>query len=193
MKGEMKKQEPDKEKVEELVLRAQRGDTDAFGELYDLYVDGIYRYIYFRVDREEALDMTENVFLKVWENLKSYRKVNNKFFSSWLYRIAHNIVVDYYRMRKEVVDISKLHLPDEKRMNDPVVLAEQSLSQDVLKEAIGKLNKQYRQLILLKFINGLDNREIAGIMRRSEGNLRILKFRALKSLRRILEEMNINY
>lgn len=189
----MKKQEPDKEKVEELVLRAQRGDTDAFGELYDLYVDNIYRYIYFRVDREEALDMTENVFLKVWENLKLYRKVSNKYFSSWLYRIAHNIVIDYYRMRRKTVDITEINLPDEKRMNDPVVLTEQSMSQDVLKAAIGKLNKKYRQVILLKYINGLDNREIAGIMRRSEGNLRILKFRALKALRRILEDMNVNY
>lgn len=193
MKENIKKQDIDKQKVEDLVLRAQQGDSDAFGDIYDLYVDSIYRYIYFRVDRAEALDLTENVFLKVWENLKSYKKVSNKYFSSWLYRIAHNIVVDYYRMRKETVDITEMNIACDKRMNDPVVLTEQSLSQDVIRTAVGKLNKKYRQLILLKYINGMDNREIAGIMRRSEGNLRILKFRALKSLRRILEEMNIKY
>lgn len=189
----MKKKEINKDRIEELVKLAQGGDTDAFGELYDFYVDNIYKYIFFKVDKEEALDLTENVFLKAWENLKSYRKVKNKYFSSWLYRIAHNIVVDYYRVRKETVDIADMPLPDEKRMNDPVVLAEQSLSQDMLKKAISKLNKKYQQVILLKYISGLDNREIARIMKRSEGNLRILKFRALKSLRQILENMNIKY
>lgn len=172
---------------------AQLGDTDAFGELYDLYVDNIYRYIYFRVEREEALDLTENVFLKAWENLKSYKKVSNKYFSSWLYRIAHNIVIDHYRGRRETVDITDLNLPDEKRMNDPVVLTEQSLSHDALRKAVGKLNKKYRQLILLKYVSGLSNPEIAKVMGRSEGNLRILKFRALRALRQILENMNVKY
>ncbi len=189
----MKKKEINKKRIEDLVKLAQGGDTDAFGELYDFYVDNIYKYIFFKVDKEEVLDLTENVFLKAWENLKSYRKVKNKYFSSWLYRIAHNIVVDYYRVRRETVNIADMPLSDEKRMNDPVVLAEQSLSKDVLKKAISKLNKKYQQVILLKYISGLDNREISRIMRRSEGNLRILKFRALKSLRQILENMNIKY
>lgn len=193
MRRESKNKEPEKEKTEALVKNAQLGDTDAFGELYDLYVDNIYRYIYFRVEREEALDLTENVFLKAWENLKSYKKVSNKYFSSWLYRIAHNIVIDHYRGRRETVDITDLNLPDEKRMNDPVVLTEQSLSHDALRKAVGKLNKKYRQLILLKYVSGLSNPEIAKVMGRSEGNLRILKFRALRALRQILENMNVKY
>ena len=181
----MRKQELSKAQIEELIKKAQNGDTEAFGEIYDYYVDNIYKYIFFKVDKAEALDLTENVFLKAWENLKRYRKMKNKYFSSWLYRIAHNMVVDFYRMRKECVSIN-YSIPDEQRMNNPVVLTQQSLSQESLK-------KKYQQVILLKYINELDNREIARIMRRSEGNVRILKFRALKSLRQIMESMNIGY
>lgn len=182
-----------KDEVEKLVFKAQNGDVDAFGDIYDLYVDRIYKYIYFRVDKEDALDLTENVFLKVWENLNSYKKVKNKYFSSWLYRIAHNIVVDFYRFNKETVDISDLSLADQKKSNDPIVLTQHSLNQDVLKKALSKLNKRYRQIILLKFINDLDNKEISVIMKRSEGGLRILQFRALRALRRVLEDMNVKY
>jgi RNA polymerase sigma-70 factor (ECF subfamily) len=188
----MTKKELDKEQIEKLVKKAQAGDTDSFGELYDYYVDGIYKYIFFKVDRAEALDLTENVFLKTWENIKKYKKIRNKYFSSWLYRIAHNLVVDYYRMRRESVSL-KIDVADDKRMNDPIVLAEQALSQEVLRKAISQLKHKYQQIIIYKYINGLNNREIGKIMGRSEGNLRILKFRALKSLRQILEEMNINY
>ena len=177
------------EQIDELVGKAQNGDTDSFAKIYDHFIDPIYRYIYFRVDREEALDLTENVFLKVWENLKSY-KTGNKYFSSWVYRIAHNLVVDHYRMGKETLELDD-NVADEKKDTNPMIQAERKLGHETLNKAIGKLKKKYQQVIILKYINELDNREIARIMKRSEGNLRILKFRALKSLRQILEEMNV--
>ncbi len=177
--------------IEELVLQAQAGDSEAFGKIYDAFVDQVYRYIFFKVSsKDDAFDLTENVFLKVWQNLKSYRD-NNQKFGAWIFRIAHNLVVDFYRFRKESVELD-VDIPDHNRDNNPKLLTEQSLSKDVLRKAISKLKKSYQEVILLKFINDLDNVEISRIMKRNEGSVRILKFRALKALRQILEQMNVS-
>jgi len=178
--------------IEDLVEKAKNGDTGAFSHLYDFFVDPIYRYIFFKVKKDDALDLTENVFLKIWENLKSYSYTEGCSFSSWVYRIAHNAVVDYYRVTKEHVELDA-NLADEKKHNDPIVITERRLGQDALKTAMSKLKKTYQQIILMKYINELENHEIARVLRKSEGSIRILKFRALKALRRILEEMNIKY
>lgn len=187
----MGKTELDKEEVETLVDQAKNGDSEAFGEIYDFYVDAIYRYIFFKVGKEDALDLTENVFLKVWEKLRTYKR-GKSYFSSWLFRVAHNTIVDHYRMRKAYTELDT-NVPDDKRQNDPVIMTEQNLSHETLQLAIKKLKKKYQQIIILKYINELENDQIARIMKRSEGNLRILKFRALKALKQILEEMNVHY
>lgn len=179
------------EQLDNLVRKAQQGETEAFESIYNAFIDQIYRYIYYRTDREDALDLTETVFLKVWENVSSY-KCGRKYFSAWIYRIAHNVVVDHYRLNKESVELS-YEIPDENRESHPINRTEKSLNNQVLMKAISKLKKKYQQIIILKYINELDNREIARIMRRTEGNLRILKFRALRALRQIMEDENIRY
>ncbi len=181
----------DREQVENLVAKAQQGDTEAFGRLYDMYIDPVYKYIFFKVKRDEALDLTENVFLKVWENIKSY-KTGGYYFTGWIFRIAHNIVVDHYRLSRDTLSL-EVDLPDEKSNNDPVAQVENGISSEILKKAIQKLKNHYQQVILLKYINEMDNREISRIMRRGEGSLRILKFRALKALKTILEDMGVRY
>jgi len=175
-----------------LVEDAQKGDTEAFAKLYDYYIQPIYRYIYFKVPREEALDLTESVFLKVWENLRSF-KAHKGSFSSWIFKIAHNLVVDHYRLQRHDVQLESLSLPDETQEADPAFLTENSLNQDMLRKALAKLKKKYQDVLLLRYINGLGHQEIARIMHRSDGGLRILKFRALKALKKVLEEMGINY
>jgi len=173
-----------------LVQKAQLGDTEAFGKLYDIFIQPVYRYIFFKVKKDDALDLTESVFLKVWEHLKSYSKLKGAF-SSWIFKIAHNLVVDYYRLQREHVDLDDVVLPDESKAADPKFLAENSMNRDLLRKGISKLKKKYQDVLILRYINGLEHREIARIMRRSEGSLRILKFRALQSLKKILEDMNI--
>ena len=180
------------QQIEELVIKAQHGDMDAYGQLYDAFIDPIYRYIFFRVNKDEAFDLTENVFLKMWENLQSYRPRSEAFFSSWLFRIAHNVVVDHYRGRKENVSLD-IDLPDTKRHHNPIIMTEQKLGQEALQIAIGKLKKKYQQVIILKYINELENEEIANILGCTEGSLRIIKFRALRALREVLQSMNIEY
>src|SRR6185369_6271911 len=91
----------------ELVGRSQRGDQDAFASLYDAYIDRIYRYIYFRVtENEVAEDITSHVFLKAWEKLDTYHPGQSPFVG-WLYRIAHNAIIDYYRTRKTPVALDE--------------------------------------------------------------------------------------
>lgn len=179
------------EELDDFAGKAQNGDTEAFSKIYDNFIDQIYRYVFFRVNRDEALDLTETVFLKVWENIGSYG-VGKNYLSSWIYRIAHNLIVDHYRLSKEIAPL-EITVPDEKADNNPVAMTERQLSRSYLSKAISKLKKKYQQVIVLKYINELDNREIAQIMKKTEGSLRILKFRALKELRRVMEEMGVRY
>lgn len=181
-----------KEEIEALVLEVQDGDHGAFEKLYDIFVDPIYRYVFYRVKDKDAEDLVENVFLKVWENIRSYKRQKGKSFSAWIFRIAHNLVVDYYRAAKSL-DFTELsfNLPDEKREHNPIRVAENNLHKDSLRKAIVKLGKNYQDVIVYKFINELSNAEIAQIMGKSEGSVRILQFRALKALKEELKSLGI--
>lgn len=176
--------------VEEIVLKVQNGDLKAFTKLYEHYVDRIYRYFFFKTDQESAYDLTETVFLKVWENIKKYKKKDKANFSSWIFTIAHNLLVDHYRDRKEVLELDETEV-DHAEDNNPIYLTEQSLTRDNLKIALGKIKSTYREVINLSFMNGLDNLEVARIMKKTEGGLRVLKFRALQELKKVLKEMGM--
>jgi len=179
----------DKE-IEELVLKSQKGDQEAFGKVYDLYVTPIYRYIFYKVSDSDVEDLTEILFLKAWENIRKYKKRKKTSFKSWLFRIAHNLVVDHYRLNREHASLDPW-ISDTKKEADPARLAQDSLNNERLKFAISKLKKGYQQILILKFINDLSNTEISEVLKKSEGSVRILQFRALKALKIQLEEMGI--
>lgn len=176
--------------IEQLVLKAQKGDQGAFSAVYDLFVDPIFRYVYYRVGAGDVEDVVENVFLKVWENLRQYRP--KRSFSAWIFRIAHNLVVDYYRSgrEREVLGLDP-QIPDDSRLHNPIKNTQNVLDNEVLRRAVAMLKKQYRDVVIYKFINEFSNEEIAEIMQKSEGSLRILQFRALKALKR--ELLNLGF
>jgi len=183
-----------KEEINALVELVQKGDHDAFASIYDIFIDHIYRYVYYRVRQEDAEDLVETVFLKVWENIGKYSNQKNKSFSAWIFRITHNLVVDYYRAAKDRdFDELKIDIAASEREHSPIKNAEKALDNEALKSAILKLKKNYQDVIVYKFVNELDNSEIAAILNRSEGSLRILQFRALKALKEILKDMSVNY
>lgn len=182
--------ELDDKQLEVLVIKSQKGDSEAFAQLYDVYVTPIYRYIFFKVNKKDVEDLTEVLFMKAWENIGKYRKQKNKSFKAWLFRIAHNLVVDHYRLTREHSALDP-RLRDTKRDNDPMEKADGVLNNENLQLAIGKLKKNYQQMIILKFINELSNEEICKIMKKSEGSVRILQFRALRTLRQIMNDMGI--
>ena len=172
-----------------LVKRAVAGDADAFGELYLLHLDAIYRYAYYRVgDAKDAEDITEQVFLKAGEALPGYKQLGNPF-TSWLYRIAHNVIVDHHRRQKPTVPMP---LPEKAGWEskqptslEQVIEAEEAAA---LSSAIARLSEEQQQVITLRFIEGLNHAEVARIMDKSEGACRVIQHRALVALNRLLTE-----
>jgi RNA polymerase sigma-70 factor (ECF subfamily) len=170
-----------------LTERAIAGDAEAFGELYRLHMDAIYRYIYFRVDNEkDAEDLTERVFLKAWEALDGYEQRGNRF-GSWLYRIAHNVVVDHHRRHRPLFSTPLLErgdwTSDEPSALEQIIEAEEA---SALASAITDLPEEYQQIIMLRFVEGMRHAEVGEIMNKSEGACRAMQRRALLALHRRL-------
>ncbi len=177
---------PPKKDLGRLVERAQQGDADAFGKIYDELVKPIYRYIYYRVDPQIAEDLTEETFLKAWQSLSKYKKTKHPF-SAWVFRIAHNLVCDYYRKNRIISEIDE-SVPDEKVEASPKLQLNLKLNEVKLRKAIKKLPDNYQQVIVLKYINEEQNTVIAKVIGKTEGAVRTLQFRALEKLRQMLSE-----
>ncbi len=172
--------------INALVEQAQQGDQTAFGMIYDQLIDQIYRYIYFKTPSVEiAEDLTEDVFFKVWKNLKKYKNKGVPF-SAWVFRIAHNEVVDFYRKNKEVLALDDTW-QDHKQENAPQNLIEKQLIQKEVQIALRGLPENQAQAIILKYINDLSNQEISKTMEKSETAVRVLLSRGLNKLQTILK------
>lgn len=168
-----------------LIKKSQNGDKEAFGKIYMKYLDPIYRYIYFRVNqnRQEAEDLTELVFFKALERVDKYKE-NGHSFRAWLYTIARNTVVDHWRRGSNTSILSIDVENGEKTPEENLIFEEEN--KDLL-EAVDQLNEEQRQLVVMKFIEGLENKEIAEILNKREDAIRAMQYRALKQLRKIME------
>ena len=133
-----------------LVEKSICGDIEAFGELYGIHIDSIYRYIYYQVrDKSVAEDLTEEVFLKAWSGIKKF-SWKGQPFSSWLYKIAHNHIVDYFRTNRQLY---RLDQSIQANSGNPEKVAEDRVTIQGLLDAIAELPHQQQQIIILKFIN----------------------------------------
>lgn len=166
-----------------LVLRAIERDQDAFGELYDRHVVRVYRHIYYMVgNAAEAEDLTAQTFLRAWEAIPRYQ-VRGAPFVSWLLRIAHNLGVSHLRSKRETSQIHEGIL-DDKSHRDPESSYQQTAEEELVREAILLLREEQRQVIILRFIEDLDYREVAEIIGKSVAAIRVIQHRALNSLRK---------
>ncbi|MSR67268.1 RNA polymerase sigma factor [Candidatus Peribacteria bacterium] len=168
-----------------LVLKAQDGDTEAFGKIYDEFLTPVYRYVVFRFPADLTEDLVADIFVKAFEKLHSYRPIFGVPFSAWLFRIARHTIIDAYRRNRGFEELSE-EFVDESRESDPKLRTEQSLSVRRVREAIMKLPEDHRDVVLLHYISGLGHREVAKALHMTEGYVRILKFRALKKLEGLL-------
>lgn len=177
---------------QKLIDKAQEGDREAFGELYDRYVSKIYRFVFLKVGTQsEAEDITSQVFMHAWENIERYE---HKGFplSSWLYRMASNAVIDHYRTAKHAADIDSIpedlfsEIPgDAERMDT-------ARETELVQRAIKKLEVDQQNVIVMKFVNGASNKEISEALGKTEGAIRVIQHRALKQLKQITDELRSN-
>jgi len=163
-----------------LIRRAKECDEAAWAEIYERHKQNIYRYIYYRVSNASlAEDLTQEVFLRALESIDSFA-FRGIGLSSWLYRIARNLVIDHYRRQPE-----RAELPLEEGL---LAAAEEDLGrQQELREALDCLTDEQREVVILRFVNGLSTAEVAQVLDKSEGAVKSLQHRALAALGRILK------
>ena len=170
-----------------LVDRAISGDADAFGRLYDMHVDRVYRHVYYRVgNTADAEDLTQQAFIKAWEAIGRYKKMASPFLA-WLMRISHNLVTDFYRSTKTKTYLD-FDMVDSNADSNPEYAAETSLNKQQIRRAVLQLPDDQQQVILMRFIEGFSYQEIAASIGKSEGAVRVIQHRALARLRKILEK-----
>lgn len=174
-------------KEQQIVKAAAQGDEQAFASLYETYLDGIYRFIYLRVeDQQTAEDITSDVFVKAWEKLDKYQ-FRGVPFRAWLFRIARNAVIDHYRTRKEMAPLEAITgVKDETTMSvsERVGL---SLEADKVLESMRELTGDQRNVLTLKLVHGFNTQEVAKALGKRQGAVRALQMRGLQALAKIIE------
>ena len=169
---------------EEMLGLAARGDREAFGGLYNRYVERIFNYVYYRTGNlHDAEDLTARVFQRAMNHIHNYTD-RGVPFSAWLYRIAHNLVANWHRdrSRKQEIPLSDLPVVVSKEERPETRLVK-SQDQEALMRLIRQLSSERQTLLILKFVEDLSNAEIGQVMGRSEGAVKSLYHRTLLSLR----------
>jgi len=173
----------DSKKINNLVILTQKGEKQAFGQLYEIFAPEIYRFVFFRVkSRQDAEDLTQKIFIKAYKALiKSKGKFKN--FRAWLYQISRNTVIDYYRTLK-------IHISWEtKIIKSKVNVEKEALFKEEVEEAfqlLEKLKTKEKEILILYYIQGFQLKEIAKIMKKSPMAIRLTKHRALKKLKKFI-------
>ncbi|BBC35636.1 RNA polymerase subunit sigma-24 [Streptomyces graminofaciens] len=179
----------DSARMMDLVERAQAGEADAFGRLYDQYSDTVYRYIYYRVGgKATAEDLTSETFLRALRRIGTFTW-QGRDFGAWLVTIARNLVADHFkssRFRLEVTTGEMLDANEVERSPEDSVL--ESLSNAALLEAVRRLNPQQQECVTLRFLQGLSVAETARVMGKNEGAIKTLQYRAVRTLARLLPD-----
>lgn len=173
----------DDSELKELVERAKAYDVEALAQIYERYFDRVFRYMLARVrKRETAEDLTGQTFLRLLERLSEF-EWRGPGFTAWLFRIAHNIAVDWFRRRHEMSSLDAG--ADISSGRDDSVFDAVSLKEAL--DAIDGLQENHRQVLLLRLVAGLSGRETAEMLDVSEVNVRTLQHRALIALREKME------
>jgi RNA polymerase sigma-70 factor (ECF subfamily) len=169
-----------------IIGRAVKGEASAFGLLYDHYQPKIYRFVLVKTSRrEEAEDLTHQVFMNAWQSIRAYRDEGFPF-SSWLYRIARNQVIDYYRTAKRTLPIEDVNPEYFAEDEEHTALVEHRLDIARVMKALRKLNGDYQDVIMMRFVDDLSPKEVGAIMKKSEGAVKVIQHRALRQLKTLL-------
>lgn len=179
--------------VRRLVAQAQDGDVEAFGGIYDRYSDTVFRYIYFRVgNRQLAEDLSSETFLRALRRIGSFTW-QGRDFGAWLVTIARNLVADHFksgRYRLEMATAEVLDVEREERApeGNPEAMVCDKLTNVTLLQAVRELNPDQQECIVLRFLQGFSVAETAKVMKKNEGAIKALQYRAVRTLARLLPE-----
>jgi RNA polymerase sigma-70 factor (ECF subfamily) len=166
-------------------VRAKK-DPEAFGKIYDLYARRIYRFVYFKVSsEEEAQDLTADVFLKAWSFLLDEKGGEVRHLSALLYSIARNRVIDHYRSRAARETLPLMESAEEMLADDRMDLkkVDAAIDAKMLAKRLRSLKDEYREALVMKYLDELETSEIANILGKTNGNVRVLLHRATEALR----------
>jgi RNA polymerase sigma-70 factor (ECF subfamily) len=181
--------EPDAEQavVMALVTRAQAGEADAFGELYDRYVDLVFRYIYYRVGaRALAEDLTSETFLRALRRISSFTW-QGRDVGAWFVTIARNLIADHYKSGRYRLEVATADMLDADQAEDgPEAAVLDSITNATLLDAVKELNPEQQECIVLRFLQGMSVAETALAMGKNEGAIKALQYRAVRALGRLL-------
>jgi RNA polymerase sigma-70 factor (ECF subfamily) len=170
-----------------LIARAKNKDKKAFGILYDYYQPKIYRFIFIKTgSKEDSEDLTHQVFLSAWQKIEEYEERGFPF-SGWLYQIARNAVIDFYRSKRHNVQLEEVEniLPDNSYIEEDIDL---KIKLEKLMNAIKQLKTDYQDVVIMRFVDDLSVREVANILNKSEGSIKLMQHRAIKKLKEIFEK-----
>ena len=172
-----------------LLYKMRSGDVDAFAPVYDFYHEKIYRFVYLKVPtRQDAEDITAETFLKAWQYIQEKKPIHT--LQAFLYQIARNLIVDFYRSRgapMESIDEKEIVIADSTDLTLEEKMALKSDMQGV-EAALRQLKDAYREVIVLHYLNELSLKEVGRIMEKSQGATRVLLHRGIKAVRGILTE-----
>ncbi len=172
--------------VRVLLTQAQAGDAEAFGKLYDRYLDSVFRYVYFRVgSRQLAEDLTQEAFLRAWRRITSFTW-QGRDLGAWLVTIARNLVADHFKSGRYRLEITTCDVSDVSEHVTPETLALDGLTHRALYEAIKCLSSEQEECIVLRFLQEFSVAQTAQVMGRNEGAVKALQYRAIRSLARLL-------
>ena len=169
--------------------RAQEGDAEAFGELYDHYVTMVHRYVYHRVgDRATAEDVTSETFVRALRRIDSL-SYQGRDVGAWLITIARNLVVDHVKSSRYRLEVTTADMRDADRATDgPEDAVLQHLTNQQLLQCIRQLGSEQQECIVLRFLHGFSVSETAEIMGKKEGAIKALQHRAVRRLAGLLPE-----
>lgn len=173
------------------IKEAQAGGQDAFAKIYNHYLPLIYRYVYLKTNnRAEAEDLTHEVFLNTWQSIRRYAP--GQFpFSSWLYRIATNEVIDFYRTKKKKVSLDLVEEDFLKIPESESKSIDQALDLEIIKKLIRRLKPEQQDVLIMRFVEDFSPKETAAALNKSEGAIRIIQHRAMNELKKMIPENNI--
>ena len=180
-------------KDKQALSKLKNRDKEAFIKVYDENVQDIHRFVYFKIgSQEEANDLTSMIFLKAWNHIQNKTLEDTKTLRALLYKIARNAIVDYYRETGNKVtaslDDEDNHIEVIDETENPQERLDRAADLELIRTKLPLLKEEYREIIIMKFINDLSIEEIAEISEKSRGNVRVLLHRALNALRELVEQ-----